>query len=364
MNITGKASIYVDDKHTAKVYRCSNAEWTTVMNEFEDSSFYQTYAYGSVVYGDDNIEHILMKDANGLLAAAQVGIRHFPYLKTGTANIHWGPLWIKRHQQGDIRHFTSIITAIKSEYAVRRKLLVRLWPNIIDDRHAACKTHLTEKGYIHNPEERPYRTLRLDISPSLDELTKNFDQKWRNQLNKAKKNNLTIIEGTDDHFYSIFLNLQKEMIDRKHYIPGVDYDEYGKIQNRLSDEQKMKIFVCEAEGKAVAVSMCSCTGGTGIYLLGATGDDGMKLNGSNLLQWHMIQTLKENGCRFYDLGGIDPNTNPGVYRFKCGVVGKSGEDISHIGQYYYSSTTRAALLDLMIKKSKHIRAIIKNTRNR
>jgi hypothetical protein len=68
-------------------------------------------------------------------------------------------------------------------------------------------------------------------------------------------------------------------------------------------------------------------GDSGIYLLGATSDAGLTSKGAYLLQWTVIQWLKENGFRWYDLGGIDPERNPGVYRFKRGM---SGSDISQI----------------------------------
>jgi lipid II:glycine glycyltransferase (peptidoglycan interpeptide bridge formation enzyme) len=47
----------------------------------------------------------------------------------------------------------------------------------------------------------------------------------------------------------------------------------------------------------------------------------MKAKGSYLLQWRMMQWLRERGCRGYDLGGVNPTRNPGVYHFKSGVGG-------------------------------------------
>ena len=38
------------------------------------------------------------------------------------------------------------------------------------------------------------------------------------------------------------------------------------------------------------------------------------------LQWRAAQHLKELGLRWYDLGGIDPDGNEGVYRFKSGMA--------------------------------------------
>ena len=34
--------------------------------------------------------------------------------------------------------------------------------------------------------------------------------------------------------------------------------------------------------------------------------------------------IKEKGLRYYDLNGINPETNPGTYHFKRGLAGKKG----------------------------------------
>ena len=81
----------------------------------------------------------------------------------------------------------------------------------------------------------------------------------------------------------------------------------------------MQIMICEDRGAPVAGLVVSAIGGSAIYLLGATSDDGLKSKGAYLLQWNMIQWLKQNGVRWYDLGGIDPEANRGVYSFKKGI---------------------------------------------
>ena len=173
----------------------------------------------------------------------------------------------------------------------------------------------------------------LDLSPAMSEIRKSLDQKWRNQLNRAEKNNLKITEGNDDKLYQIFLDLQEEMHDRKKYVPGVDYDEFRDIQKYLPEQLKMIILVCEYEGKALTATIGSLIGDRGIYLLGATGNEGMKMKGAYLLQWRLIEIMRERGCKWYDLGGIDPDNNPGVYHFKSGI---SRREASHVGQFEIS----------------------------
>jgi lipid II:glycine glycyltransferase (peptidoglycan interpeptide bridge formation enzyme) len=89
----------------------------------------------------------------------------------------------------------------------------------------------------------------------------------------------------------------------------------------------MRILICELDGIPVAGLVASAMGDSAIYLLGATSDNGLNSKGAYLLQWTMIQWLKENGFKWYDLGGIDPEGNPGVYSFKRGL---SGIDVSQL----------------------------------
>jgi len=94
------------------------------------------------------------------------------------------------------------------------------------------------------------------------------------------------------------------------------------MQESLPDGQKMRILICEQQGVPVAGVIGTALGNSGIYLFGATSTKGMQSKGSYLLQWRMIQQLKENGVRYYNLGGINPESNPGVYHFKKGLAGQ------------------------------------------
>ena len=101
----------------------------------------------------------------------------------------------------------------------------------------------------------------------------------------------------------------------------MDIEEFARIQEDLPEPQRMRVLLCEDNGVPVAGLVASAMGDSGIYLLGATSDNGLNAKGSYLLQWTLIQWLKDKGIRWYDLGGIDPIGNPGVYLFKRGFSG-------------------------------------------
>ena len=177
------------------------------------------------------------------------------------------------------------------------------------------------------------------------------------QANKAEKNDLEIIEGYSDDLYEGFLNLQSEMQDRKKYSPGVSYHEFREIQKALPEHLKMKIMVCKCEGEPMSAVVCTGIGDTGIYLFGATGTKGMKSKGAYLLHWRAMQWLKGNGCRWYDLGGINPENNPGVYQFKSGMTDM---DVCHIGPY---EVCNRPLSSLLVRRGESIKNFLDRRRN-
>ena len=127
--------------------------------------------------------------------------------------------------------------------------------------------------------------------------------------------------------YRTFCRMYEQMWKRKTFETTVDVEEFGRLQEDLPETHRMRILICEQDGVPVAGLVASAMGDSAIYLLGATSDDGLNAKGAYLLQWTLIQWLKENGIKWYDLGGIDPEGNPGVYTFKKGL---SGTDVSQL----------------------------------
>jgi hypothetical protein len=111
------------------------------------------------------------------------------------------------------------------------------------------------------------------------------------------------------------------MLKRKAFETTVDADEFSQIQKALPESQRMRVLICQDKGVPVAGLVASAMGDSAIYVLGATSDAGLNSKGAYLLQWTLICWLKERGTKSYDLGGIDPEKNPGVYHFKKGLSG-------------------------------------------
>ena len=105
-------------------------------------------------------------------------------------------------------------------------------------------------------------------------------------------------------------------------MPDQDVEFFKRVQMYAPAEQKLVLHLAWDHNVPVAGHLGSYIGNTAVYLLGATNVTGRSLQASFLLQWTAINYARALGSRFYDVGGVDEQTNPGVYRFKRRLNGR------------------------------------------
>lgn len=334
----------LEEGYVSEVDQVDKQAWSSIIDRFSDASIYQTWSYDAIRCGKENISHLVVRSANEVIAAAQARIVRIPLVGMGAAYVRWGPLWQRRSQAPDPIAFRLALRALRNEYVCRRGLILRLFPAVYDDGSQSYTNVLLHEGYTPVPDEDPGRTLIMDVDQPLTDLRKKLDQKWRNCLNKAERNQLEVIEGTDDNLFADFIDLYRALLERKKFEEPNDINQFRMIQRDLPPEHKMRIFLCQSDNVPSAGAICAIVGETGIYLFGATNDKGMTNKGSYLLQWKAIEWMKNNGCRSYNLNGINPRKNPGSYHFKTGLSGKSGKDVQYLGRFdCYSGAISATL---------------------
>ncbi len=312
----------------------SEDSWYDLIGQFSDASIFQTWAYGRVRRGDSNTSHIVLRKQGNPVACAQVMVARIPIFPgKAIAFARWAPLWQRKGAPRDFDVFRQVIRTLRIEYALKRRYLLRLYPLLFDSEPEPCRSIMIEEGFALNSSHIPQRTLLLDLAPSMEDMRKGLKQKWRNCLNSADRAEQTVTESSDDTLFDDFLLAYREMYGRKKLTSTTEVDEFKLIQHQLPDQFKMKILTAEVSGQLAASLVCSNIGGTGIYLLGATTNFGMKTKSSYLLQWKILEWLKLTGSTVYNLNGINPETNPGTYRFKAGLAGKDPVEVSYLGQF-------------------------------
>jgi hypothetical protein len=319
----------MDSCWEVEVDRSSPAEWAQMLDLFNDASLYQTWAYGEVRWGAENLSHLVLKRDGEVCAIAQLRVVRPTRLDFGIAYLRWGPVFERRGRELDPAVSIAMARALETEYVVKRKLALRVIPNAFAGSPRAALFESAFPGFKGEAASaaNTYRTVVLDLAPPIEQLRKKLDGKWRNMLVQAEKKGLTIATGSGTEEYRTFTRMYDEMKRRKGFQSTVDVEEFGRVQASLPESERIRIWICEEKGVPVAGVVASAIGDSGIYVLGATSDQGLTAKGGYLLQWNVVQWLKQNGRRWYDLGGIDPAGNPGVYRFKRGM---SGTDVSQL----------------------------------
>lgn len=328
---------------SVEVDRATPAEWAAMLELFNDANIYQTWAYGAVHWQEKELSHLVLKMDGEVSGIAQLRIVRPAMLTYGIAYLRWGPLFERRGTTPDPNIAHKIARALEEEYVTKRKLFLRILPNAFVGSPRAEAMSLAFSRFTEEavtPDDT-YRTLVLDLVPGLDELRRKFDKKWRNRLSLAERNNLKVIVGTGAAQYEAFCTIYGQMRRRKGFESSVNIDEFRRIQASLPPSHKMQILLCEDRGELVAALIASAMGDSAIYILGATSDAGLRSQGAYLLHWTMIRRLKDQGIRWYDLGGIDPIGNPGVYSFKCGL---SGNESTHMDSLIASGSIISSAL--------------------
>jgi hypothetical protein len=340
----------LDPRYDARVDRLDAAEWHSIIRRFDDLSVFQTLPYAQCRWPRSKVDHLVVARDGEIVGAVQVRLAPVPLLG-GIAYVRWGPLWRLRGRSPDLEVLRQMVRAIKLEYVLRRGYLVRLLPREVETS-AEVREVFVEEGF--SPRSSGEATLLIDIAPPLDALRAGLEPRWRTELNRSQRGALVFTEGTGAELFERFAPIHAEMSDRKRLVDLGEVDVFRRIQELLPPERRMVVMLCSDDRKTdVAGAVTSAFGDTGLGILWATNQRGRDLRAAFALQWRVLEWLKRQGCRSYDVGGVDKHANPGGYRFKSGLCGRNGREARFVGAFELSA---APLLPSLLSAVVSLRA--------
>lgn len=315
-----------------RIEHVDQERWRDAARTFDDYSYRQVWDFGLACARrlGASSEHVALHQGERILGLADVRIKRLPMVRTGIAYITGAPL-VRRQGQADPNCLHMCLQALANEYVEKRGLTLRILaaPGSPDWTAAQVRA-FHDLGFVAARHWPGYRTLLLDISRPEADIRRTLVQKWRNCLNRAERNNLSIRSGTGSDLFREFCGLYRQLLDRKGFDVDLHADFYAAVQPALAEPEAFIVSLVSEAGQTVAGHVASILGDTCVYILGATNEQGIQDKSSYLLQWHTIQMARQRGCRWYDLGGIDPEGNPGVYHFKQGL---GGMDVTAAGPF-------------------------------
>ena len=329
---TASGQIHVDARRDAPALATVDAvEWGAIASGFRDHNYRQSWSFARACAArvGGTSEHVRIDRGGELVAACDVRIRRLPVIGGGIAYVNGGPLF-RRGDVPEANRLRDALVALCDEYVHRRGLVLRVAPPPLPAAWVGDLAQaFTASGFVRFEKPRE-RTILLDIRPPLDVLRAAFAQKWRNGLNGAERQSLEVESGESDELIRAFADLFGSFRERKTFGLDLDSSFYAAVQEQALPGERFVVTLVRKDGEAAAGHLASCLGDTSVYLLGATLPVGLKAKAGYLLQWHAIQQARERGLSWYDLGGIDPDANPGVYHFKKGL---SGAEVELLGPF-------------------------------
>ena len=139
-------------------------------------------------------------------------------------------------------------------------------------------------------------------------------QKWRNQLNKAARAPITIIDQPlDATRHKWFLDAEATQQKTRKYR---SYPAGFLLAYAHANEEQARLYTALDDGEPVAAMLVLKHGRAATYQAGIATDLGRKSCAHNALLWKVMSDLSRRSFTILDLGRAD--LNPGLRRFKLG----------------------------------------------
>ncbi len=307
------------------------SEWLRLADRFRDHNYRQLFDYAEALAArtGSTAEHLRIDHGDEPIGLASVRVKRMP--GTGIAYVSGGPLVRTGANRDRGPHLDLVLKALVGEYVDRRRLVLRVSPALGDPAwNAEQERRFVAARFLQVDHLSRYRTIAVDIGGSLADVRAAFAKKWRYSLKQAEKAEISVTEGSDPALLDQFAPLFRELVARKSLSVDLGADFYGSLQRALPAEERLHVAIASIGGEPAAGIVASLLGDTAVYLLGASNESGRSACAPYLLQWKTIEAAAARGIRWYDLGGIDPDANPGVHRFKARM---GGEEICAPGPY-------------------------------
>jgi ribosomal protein S18 acetylase RimI-like enzyme len=297
--------------------------WRQLAPGFLDYNYQQCWAYtrALAVRRHAACENVAIVSGAQLLGLASVRIRTAPVLKCGVAYIDAGPL-TRRGRVDDIGRLARCLEALQTEYVQRRGLVLRiLAPLGSPEWNPAATATFNRAGMVITDRSRSYRTFLLDVHRPPGVIRKGCAEDWQRNLRRGEKASFVVRTSTGPELFDPMRSLYEQLRRRTGLETALDVDFCAALQAQLDADEQFTAGLVEMDGEPVAGLVWSMLGDTCVPMLLAADESGLLNYAVYLLQWRSIVMAHERGMRYYDLGGIDPEVDVGVYNFKKGLRG-------------------------------------------
>lgn len=255
----------------------------------------------------------------------QVQVRRYPF---GVALI-----WIPGGPAGDLNVCDSELWRILRHATGAWQLYCRM--NSLRARTAADVAILQQLNWCP-PRTRLMSGLSLEYNPSVSE-SERIQQatgNWRHNLKRSGKYGLTVYHWQQPNVVQI-MDMYQNMEHYKGLAAQTTAAEVSALIETLKD--KLIIYRCDdSAGTPIALRGCGILHQKAWDLFAVATIPARKVYASYATFWALMQACAQRQVSYYDLCGIDPVGNRGVYDFK---KGSGAWPLEYLGEWEWATHT-------------------------
>ena len=301
-----------------KIFEGSNDSWDEKVNHSSQPSYLNKSSWANYLNSQGwTVSRFISFDEKKKEAYCIQGFtkRYFSYI---------GIIWFPNFNTSNESNGDDLIKLIKDKLNFKI-FYIRLRSHIQKNNFEIINPPF---GKVKNPIDSS-KTMILNLENSKEKMYENLSKNWRRNLNRSKKLDYEIVDVLDakiiSQLYKNFENLK-----------GISsLFTYSQIKNLiLSYKKNILVIGARYKGEIHAIRGALVIDDHAIDIFAVTNEYARKNYFSYQLCWNLLNRSKNLGCVSYDLNGVEPEKNIGVYNFKKGT---GAELVETIGEFEYSS---------------------------
>jgi hypothetical protein len=304
-------------------------EWDSLFARATHSTLLQSFAYGRAMgrtYGYLPRLGVIRRDGVPI-GLAQILERRL--LKIfHDRQFHRGPLWLDGLEP-DAETLEATFRLLRK--ACPRSPLSRA--SVLPELSASPENEDLLKRCGFHRHGPGYQTVWLDLGMSEEALRAGLARDWRQRLRGAEKSALVIDADWQADNLPWLMKQEHDQALGKGFRPMT-----GALAVRLRNalvkaggaESGALMVTAMDKRSPVASGLFFRHGAAATSQISWANEAGRKSGAMRFVLWRAILALKERGVRRLDLGGVNPDSAPGVTEFKLGT---GGQAVETVGQY-------------------------------
>lgn len=301
-------------------------DWECYWKQCQNTNMLQSWQYGETKKKAEKWtpHRLLISDSDSIaIAIVQVLTKKIPMLGH-LARINRGPILIhKQSTKIDVSNYLKTLSILKETCHTKKWRILKIAPELPDTTFVS--TSLKRLGF-KKIKNKNWASARLNLKQNKDTLLQNLDGKWRNCLKKGIKMGV-IVTKKDTRFVDCddIINNYEEFQSEKTFT-GISSKLLRELLKQHGEQWNCHLFVAHVgvnggyeKSKRLGLLLAVRAGDTSTYLVGTTSEEGRRMQANSVLLWNAVESAKDLGCAWFDIGGLSISTPTGITKFKRGL---------------------------------------------